>query len=102
MDVDVIYFDSAEREYLASASMRDAMQSVGGPIAAVARSRAPIGHPSHGGAASIRAVTDLGPNGWEVRISWDAAHYYLTFVELGTVYMPARPFLRPALTGARI
>lgn len=99
---EVIYHDSAERELLSTGQAREAFQRVGDRVADVARHNAPRGHPSHGGAESIHAVAVLGPNGWTVQISWDLRHYYMTFSEVGTVHMHARPFLRPALTGTRI
>lgn len=45
------------------------------------------------GAASIQAEMGEG----EVAISWSRERYYMKFHELGTQYLPARPFLVPAL-----
>lgn len=97
----VRYFESAEREIASSGPFREHLQRIGDGIAGDARAHAPVGHPSHGGAAGIAAVTELGPDGWEVRVSWQRRNYYMKFVESGTVHMPARPFLVPALNRAR-
>lgn len=96
-EVRVRYFEAAEWEVAASADLREHMQRVGDRVAADARSNAPVGHPSQGGAAGIDAVTELTPRGWEARISWQQRNYYMKFSESGTVHMPARPFLVPAL-----
>lgn len=98
----VVYFDEAEREIVRSPEWRERMQEVGDRIASAARRRGPVGKPTHGGTASISAVTRLHPRlGWVTRVSWDKRHYYMTFPENGTVYQPERPFLRPALRDAR-
>jgi HK97 gp10 family phage protein len=102
MTTRVDYHESAERELAMSGNMRDLMRHIGNGIARDARAHAPVGHPSHGGAASIHAVTDLSPRGWEVKVSWSPSHYYMSFSEVGSRYMHARPFLRPALERARI
>ena len=95
----VRYHDAAEREITRSPEFRDRMQEIGDVIADDAAEHAP--RRTGAGAASIEAVTELGPAGWEVRISWQKPNYYLKFHESGTVHMPARPFLVPALNRAR-
>lgn len=96
------YHPEGERVILSSMQWRDLLQHVGDRIAADAREHAPrSARHSRGGAASIHAETSLGPNGWEARVSWTRQHYYMYFTEKGTVHMPARPFLRPALDRAR-
>jgi hypothetical protein len=30
---------------------------------------------------------------WTARVSWDREHYYMSFHQLGTKSLPARPFL---------
>jgi HK97 gp10 family phage protein len=97
--VTVSYREAGERELMTSGYVREVMQGIGDRIAADASEHAP--HRSGAGARSIHAVTELGPNGWEVRIGWSRPSYYLGFHETGTVYMPARPFLVPALDRAR-
>lgn len=99
-DVRVDYHDAAERELASSSQARTLMQDLGDHIAHTAAAGAP--RRTGAGAASIHAETDLAPAGWQVRISWDQRHYYLTFSEVGTEHMHARPFLRPALERARI
>lgn len=71
------------------------LKHVGDQVADRAAATAPrsVGGLDHG-ADSIRAeVADDG----SVRVSWDQAHFYMAFQELGTSRMTARPFLRPAL-----
>lgn len=66
------------------------------PLVRSARAGAPKA--TGAGAASIRAELAPGVDAaWEVRVSWDQLHYYMRFHELGTRYLPADPFLRPAL-----
>ena len=52
------------------------------------------------GAASISAEMGEDGDGAYDRVTWDAAHYYMFFQEVGTSKMSARPFLRPALDGS--
>lgn len=47
------------------------------------------------GAASIHAELIIDKAEW--RVGWDPQHFYLGFHELGTVDMPARPFVRPVV-----
>lgn len=65
------------------------------PVVAGARADAP--KRTGAGARSIRSEFELDGTEPTVRISWDQDHYYLRFHELGTRYLPARPFLVPAL-----
>jgi HK97 gp10 family phage protein len=45
------------------------------------------------GAESIN--WELDPSGEFFRVTWDKAHFYMYFFEVGTVLIPARPFARP-------
>lgn len=45
------------------------------------------------GAESIHA--ELDDSGDFYRVSWDEAHFYMYFSEVGTGDEPARPFMRP-------
>jgi hypothetical protein len=45
----------------------------------VERARAAAPRLTGAGAASIHAETVMGPDGWEVRVSWDAAHAYMRY-----------------------
>lgn len=65
------------------------------PVVEAAQAAAP--KKSGAGAASIRAEPNYDETEPTVRISWDVEHYYLRFHELGTKYLPERPFLRPAV-----
>lgn len=49
------------------------------------------------GAASIRSEIDLSHAEPGVEVSWDRDHFYMYFHEHGTRYLPARPFLAPAV-----
>jgi HK97 gp10 family phage protein len=65
------------------------------PVVRAAQSAAPKA--TGAGAASIRAearLTDLSPG---VAVSWDRDHFYMYFMEKGTRYLAARPFLVPAV-----
>lgn len=65
------------------------------PAVAGARSRAP--HRTGAGAESIRAEAVLDGQEQTVHISWDQAHYYMGFQDMGTSRIPARRFLEDAL-----
>lgn len=65
------------------------------PVVAGARADAPKA--TGAGAASIRSEVDFSHLEPAVAISWDRDHYYMFFHERGTRYMPARPFLVPAV-----
>ena len=60
-----------------------------------------VGHPSKGGAASIRAELAKDTDEPEVRVSWDRAHFYMYFAETGTVHQNPTPFLRTAFNRFR-
>lgn len=49
------------------------------------------------GAASIHAEPQLVHGEWVSQISWDRAHGYMAYQELGTRYMRPHSFLRPAI-----
>lgn len=91
----------------------DVLQEAGDQVAAAAQDLAPKA--SGEGAASIHAEVHRGddpgafpstytpPDGEPVAyVSWDQEHFYMLFVEIGTEYQAARPFLRPALDQARV
>ena len=48
------------------------------------------------GAGSIHPELVRTPDGPEVRVSWDRAHFYMGFAETGTMHQRPTPFLRPA------
>ena len=72
------------------------MLDQGWKVAEYAALLAPKRIPSAGGAASIRAELVKVEGVPEVHVSWDRAHFYMGFAELGTVHQRATPFLRPA------
>lgn len=53
------------------------------------------------GAATIRADANLGPDGWEARVSWSRAAPYMRHQQFGTRHMEANPFLVSTLEGPR-
>ncbi len=74
---------------------------VGDSVAADAASMAPreialLGHPSRGGAESIHSEVSIEDGRPVAKISWDAEHYYMKFVEYGTSTQPAQHFMRRA------
>lgn len=91
----------------------DVLQEAGDQVAESAQSMAATA--SGEGAASIHAEVHRGddpgafpstyspPDGVPTAyVSWDQERFYMLFVEIGTEYQPARPFLRPALDQARV
>ena len=76
---------------------RPALDSLGGQVAARAAQLAPRRTGALAGSIGHEVVSDGG----EVvaRVSFDSAHYYGFYVEVGTSRMSAQPFLRPALDG---
>lgn len=61
------------------------------PLVTAAQSAAP--KLTGAGAVSIHGEVIRGGGELELRISWDRARYYMVFHEVGTRYLPARPFL---------
>jgi HK97 gp10 family phage protein len=94
-----VYHPEVEHEILFSAQARELVDRAGDAIAEEAATDAP--KRTGLGAASIRSESRLTPTGWEARVSWTKRHYYLYMHEQGTVHMPARPFLVPAIERAR-
>lgn len=72
-----------------------ALRDVGDQVAERAAAAAP--KDSGEGARSIRAELSDDRGLPVVRVSWDRAHFYMLFHEVGTSRKSARPFLRPAL-----
>jgi HK97 gp10 family phage protein len=94
VDVD----EQAVRDVAGSLDVRDLLMESARPIVGTAQALAPKA--TGAGAASIRSEPVLDGDQWTVRISWDRAHFYMYFSDRGTVHLPARPFLEPALEGA--
>lgn len=97
-DVRVDVDKRAVEQLARSVDVRDLLLDSAEPIVGRARLGAPKA--STEGAASIRAEPVLDGPDWTVRISWDRDHFYLYFHDRGTVRLPARPFLEPALEAA--
>lgn len=70
------------------------LRRVGKILARRAAGHAP--HDTGAGAASIDVFDDPRVVG-QVDISWDDAHWYMRFQELGTKFVPAQHFLLRAL-----
>ncbi len=94
VDVD----ERAVREVAASLELRDLLLESAEPIEAAEKAGAP--KDTGAGAESIRSDPVLDGPAWTVRIAWDRAHYYLYFHDRGTKFLPARPFVEPALEAA--
>lgn len=87
----LISFNERElRQMLATTEVQDHVRTAANAVAASARRRAP--RDTGAGAASIHAEK----SGGSYFVSWDQAHAYMEYVELGTRTRRARPFLRPA------
>jgi HK97 gp10 family phage protein len=84
---------NAAKSYLRDPKLERELLADGWKIADLAASLAP--KDSGSGAASIRAELVKGDVP-EVRVSWDRAHFYMGFIELGVLDRPAQPFLRAA------
>lgn len=78
-----------------SEEWRAETDDVGDLVADDARRNAP--KRSGAGAASIHSEPYLFPEGWGAQVSWDLAHYYMIFQEVGTIHVPEQRFLRDAL-----
>jgi hypothetical protein len=74
-DVTVQLHEAEIRELLNSEWFRRSLTGHGSRVTALARTMAP--RRSGRGAASIHGETVAGPDGWEDRIGWDAAHAYM-------------------------
>lgn len=75
----------------------DLLLDVAAPAVAEARLRAP--RRTGAGAASIRAESVLDGDMQTVRISWDRDHFYMSFQDVGTRYLPPLHFLEDSLEG---
>lgn len=89
-------------DILTAEGMRNLLNDAGAAVAVEAARYAP--KLTGEGAKSIHHWLVVGRGGrLEARVSWDHhLRYYMSFHELGTVNLPARPFLRPALYAARL
>ena len=86
---------AALQELERSPEMRAALGRFGAGVARRAAVNAP--KRTGAGAKSIDHEVGYDARGLWVRISWDRPHFYMSFHELGTSEITARPFLRPAL-----
>lgn len=59
--------------------------------------RAHAVHNTGEGAESIQPWPGRDPRGPYADVSWDQDHFYMSFHEFGTRYLPARPAVGPAL-----
>lgn len=93
-DVEVTWDQNALASVVNDPNVMDQLMEMGQKVARGAASDAP--YRTGAGAASIHPEAHAGLQP-EVRVSWSQDAYYLKFHELGTKYLPARPFLVPAL-----
>ena len=96
-DVRVVLDEAAIRALARDPAMGPLLLEAAAPDLARARGQAPKA--TGAGAASIHAESVLDGQEWTAHASWDQLHRYMKFHELGTRYMPARPFLVPAFEG---
>jgi len=69
-------------------------------VAARARDLVPVVSGDLKASIQVQEIKGKRP-GWMVSASGSADKYYASFVELGTVKMSPRPFLRPALAASK-
>lgn len=95
VDITVKVYNDRWHDVGHSEEWRQETDGVGEMVADEARRDAPKN--TGAGAASIDSVPYLFPEGWGSQVSWDLAHYYMIFHEIGTVHVPEQRFLRDAL-----
>jgi hypothetical protein len=100
VSVRVVINEGGFTELAADAMLaQDILRVVDQDVVGPAKRRAP--RLTGAGAASIHAETVFDGGEWVVRAAWDQMHYYMSFHELGTRTLPARPFLTTDLEGLR-
>jgi hypothetical protein len=93
-DVEVVVDWAAVSAYFRGPQMRAiVMDAAVGPVG---RARAGAPRATGAGADSIHAEPVLEGPSWTAQYSWDREHYYMSFHQLGTRSLPARPFLVPS------
>lgn len=75
--------------------LRKAMRGAAKPVVKAAKAKAPVRTGKL--KKSIRTTVSMRRGKAEAKVGFGGKQYYGIFSELGTVKMPARPFLRPAL-----
>lgn len=90
----------AMRDVSFSPPVRDYVDDLGDDVAERARQLAP--KRTGAGAASIHAEAGEDRGGAYADVSYDEAHSYMAFAELGSEHEPPQPFLRPALDQTRL
>lgn len=90
---------AAIAKWAGSTDAKRILAALGEQVANDAKANAP--RESGAGAESIHHEIGEDAEGAYVRVSWDSDHFYMFFHEVGTSRMPARPFLRPAVTKLR-
>jgi HK97 gp10 family phage protein len=91
-DVRVVLDRAAIAALARTPQAAEAARVAGAEFAGVAAGLAPKA--TGAGAASIHATV---VDGAEADVTWGADHAYMAFVQFGTKYMPARPFMDEAL-----
>jgi hypothetical protein len=90
-DVRIVPDEAAIRDLAGSQVLRAAVFDAAEELVPGARARAP--HDTGAGAFSIHAEPVFDDGVWTARVGWDRDHYYMSFHQLGTTSLPARPFL---------
>lgn len=96
--VDVTVHQDAIDRLLTSSDTRTMLLDASHPIALQAKARAP--RATGAGSAGIHTEMVLTGDEWEALTSWEQHEFYMYWHEKGSRYLPARPFLVPALRAA--
>lgn len=88
----IVLFPRAVADLQADPDVLHGTAEIADSVAAEMRRRAP--RDTGRGAESIHAEPAPDPRDG-FRVSWDEAHFYLSFHEYGTQRLAARPFARP-------
>lgn len=81
-----------------SGATKDMLYDATAPVVDDAQGRAPKA--TGAGARGIHQELVLTADEWESLVSWDQDQFYMYWHEKGSRYLPARPFLVPALRAA--
>jgi hypothetical protein len=96
--VSVDVHEDAIDHLLAGGDTRRMLLDASNPVVLQAKARAP--HNTGAGAAGIHTEVVLDEGEWAALTSWEQQEFYMYWHEKGSRYLPARPFLVPALRAA--
>lgn len=90
-DVTLVIDEAALQQFFHGDDVAEGLLAEADPVITAAQAAAP--KRTGEGAESIHGEIDREGGELAIRVSWDRAHYYMVFHEVGTRYLPARPFL---------